>query len=34
LQGFPNEEVSKSEILDMVYAVRRSENINEDNIEE
>jgi hypothetical protein len=34
LQGFPNEEVSQTEVLDMVHAVRSSENVTEDNIEE
>jgi hypothetical protein len=34
LQGFPNEEISKSKILDMVCATRSFENFNEDNIEE
>jgi hypothetical protein len=34
LQGFPNEEISKSKILDMVCAVRSFENSNEDNVEE
>jgi hypothetical protein len=34
LQGFPNEESSKSEILDMVCAIINFENINEDNTEE
>jgi hypothetical protein len=29
LQGFPNEEISKSEILDMICAMRSFENINE-----
>jgi hypothetical protein len=28
LQCFPNEEISKSEVLDMVCAIRSSENIN------
>jgi hypothetical protein len=28
LQSFPNEEISKSEILDMVCAMRSLENIN------
>jgi hypothetical protein len=30
LQGFPNEEISKSKILDMVCAMRSFENINEE----
>jgi hypothetical protein len=34
LQGFPNEEINKSEILDMVWAMRSFENINEDNVKE
>jgi hypothetical protein len=34
LQGFPNEEISKSKILDMVCAMRSFENINKDNVEE
>jgi hypothetical protein len=34
MQGFPNEEISKSEILDIVCAMRSSENLNEDNVEE
>jgi hypothetical protein len=34
LQGFPNEEISKSKILDTVHATRSSENVNENNIEE
>jgi hypothetical protein len=34
LQGFPNEEISKSEILDKVCAVRSFENVSEDNVEE
>jgi hypothetical protein len=33
LQGFPNEEISKSKILD-VCAMRSFENIDEDNVEE
>jgi hypothetical protein len=33
LQGFCNEEISKSEILDVVCAMRSFENINEDNVE-
>jgi hypothetical protein len=33
-QGFPNEEIRKSEIPDMVYAMRRFENTDKDNIEE
>jgi hypothetical protein len=32
LQGFPNEEISKSEIFDMVYAMRSFGNINKDNV--
>jgi hypothetical protein len=32
-QGFPNEETSKSEILDMKCAMRSFENINKDIIE-
>jgi hypothetical protein len=31
LQGIPNEEINKSKIPDMMYAMR---NINENNIEE
>jgi hypothetical protein len=34
LQGFPNEEISKSEILNMVCAMRSFENVDKDNIEE
>jgi hypothetical protein len=34
LQGFPNKEISKSKILDTVYAVRCSENIDKNSIEE
>jgi hypothetical protein len=34
LQGFPKKAISKSDILDMVYTMRSSENINEDNVEE
>jgi hypothetical protein len=34
LQGFPNEEISKSEILDMVCAMTSFENFDEDNGEE
>jgi hypothetical protein len=34
LQGFPNEEISKSKILDMVCAMRRFENIDKDIVEE
>jgi hypothetical protein len=30
LQDFPNEEISKSKSLDMVYAMRNFENINEE----
>jgi hypothetical protein len=30
LQGFPNEEISKSQILGMVYAVRSFEIISEE----
>jgi hypothetical protein len=32
LQGFPNEEISKPEILDMMCAMRRFENIDEGNV--
>jgi hypothetical protein len=32
LQGFPNEVISKSEILDMVCAVTNFENINEETL--
>jgi hypothetical protein len=32
LQGFPNEEISKSKILDMVCAMRSSGNINEETL--
>jgi hypothetical protein len=34
LQGFPNNEISKSEILDMMCAMKSSENNDEDNVEE
>jgi hypothetical protein len=34
LQGFPNEEISKSKVFDMVCATRSSENVAEDNVEE
>jgi hypothetical protein len=34
LQGFPNEEINKSRILDMMCAVRSFENLDEDNVEE
>jgi hypothetical protein len=34
LQGFPIEEISKSEVLDMVCAMRSFENVNEENTEE
>jgi hypothetical protein len=34
LQGLPNEEISKSTILDIVYVMRSFEDIDEDNIEE
>jgi hypothetical protein len=34
LEGFPNHEISKSEILDMVCAMRSFGNIDEDNVEE
>jgi hypothetical protein len=34
LQGFPNEEIRKSEILDVVCAMRSFENMDEDNVEE
>jgi hypothetical protein len=34
LQGFPNEEVGKFEILDMECAMRSFENVNKDNVEE
>jgi hypothetical protein len=34
LQGFSSKEISKFEILDMVYAMRSCKNINEDNAEE
>jgi hypothetical protein len=33
LQGFPNEELSKSAILDMVCAVRSYESIGKGNVE-
>jgi hypothetical protein len=33
LQGLPNEEISKSEILDMVCAMRSFENVNEETKE-
>jgi hypothetical protein len=32
LQGFRNEDVSKSEILDIVRATRSFENMDEDNV--
>jgi hypothetical protein len=34
LQSFPNKEISKSEILDMVCAMKSFEVIDEDNVEE
>jgi hypothetical protein len=34
LQSFPNEEIGKSKILDMVCTMRSFENFNEDNIKE
>jgi hypothetical protein len=34
LQGFPDEEISKSEILDMVCVMKNFENIDKDNVEE
>jgi hypothetical protein len=34
LHHFPNEVISKSEILDTVYATRSSENVNKDNVED
>jgi hypothetical protein len=33
LQGFPDEEIGKSKILDMMCAVRSFGNVNEDNVE-
>jgi hypothetical protein len=33
LQAFPNKEISRSEILDMVCTTRSFENVNKDNIE-
>jgi hypothetical protein len=33
-QGFRNEEISKSEILDLVCAIRSFENVDENIIEE
>jgi hypothetical protein len=33
LQGFPDEESSKCEILDMVCAMKSFENVNTDNVE-
>jgi hypothetical protein len=33
LQGFPDEVISRSEILDMLCAMGSFDNINEDNIE-
>jgi hypothetical protein len=33
LQGFPNEKISKYEILDMACAMRSSENVDKDNKE-
>jgi hypothetical protein len=33
-QGFPGEEINKSEILDMVCAKRISENSDDDNVKE
>jgi hypothetical protein len=32
LQGFPNEEISRSEILDMVCVMRSIENTNEETL--
>jgi hypothetical protein len=34
LQSFPNKEISKSKILDMVCAMRSFENIDKDDAEE
>jgi hypothetical protein len=34
LQGFPDEDISMSEVLDMVCAVESSENTDEDDIVE
>jgi hypothetical protein len=34
LQGFPNREISKSEILGMVCAMKSFENVNKGNVEE
>jgi hypothetical protein len=34
LQGFPNDKIGKSKILDMVCTARNSENTDEDNTEE
>jgi hypothetical protein len=34
LQDFDNEEISKFKILDVVYAMRSFENIDQDNVEE
>jgi hypothetical protein len=33
LQGFPNEEISKSKILDMICAMKSFQNTDEDNKE-
>jgi hypothetical protein len=33
-QGFPNEKISTSKIVDMVCAMRNFENTDEDNVEE
>jgi hypothetical protein len=32
LQGFPNKEINKSEIFDMVCAMRSFENISEETL--
>jgi hypothetical protein len=34
LQGFPNKEISKSKIIDMVCTMRSFENIDKDNVKE
>jgi hypothetical protein len=34
LQGFPNAEIGKSKILDMVSAMRSFENVDKNNVEE
>jgi hypothetical protein len=34
LQGFPNEEITKSDILDMVCDIRNSENTDEGKVDQ